>query len=40
MKEFQNPEITVTAFAVDDIITASGSTGNPNCPYETPEEEV
>lgn len=37
MKEFNAPELNVTVITVEDVITASG---NPNCPYETPEEEV
>lgn len=35
MKEFSAPEVNVTVFAAEDIITASN-----NCKYETPEEEI
>ena len=35
MKKFENPELNVSEFCVENVITASNS-----CPNQTEEEEV
>lgn len=41
-KIFTEAEVEVKAFELEDVITVSGGnqggSGNPNCPYEMPEE--
>lgn len=40
-KNFTEAEVTVNAFELEDVITVSTTPGgNPNCPRETPDEEV
>ena len=39
MKKFFEAEINVNAFEVEDVITTSGPIV-PDCPNETPEEEL